>query len=275
MTAGERDDGLVGGFVPLHGRVGFCAKFSTGHQGVQDAHPVKVKAVLIGGEVLEKRLHGFTGGQGPKFFLPRGHLATDFGVGSERVLEARANMTSIDAGNPSGIGVFRGLGQGLGKEGLGRIRWGRGSRLHRLLESPTKDGQNGEGAVGEKEVAECLQPDNHEFDGVFPLEASGLASQGKRAVGGDFGKKVRVGFHPAERGLKSGGETGQFTGTTVAHPEDDHSGWKPIPIPPVGVSLGIEIEIHPKIDMRNNRTPKILGTRSGRFYLFEGPAKVG
>ena len=54
MAAGKGDDGLVRGFVPLDGRIGFCFQVLTREQAVEHSHTVEVKSVLVGPEVLKK-----------------------------------------------------------------------------------------------------------------------------------------------------------------------------------------------------------------------------
>ena len=54
MTAGEGDDGLVRGFVPLDGRIGFCFEVLTREQAVEHSHAVKVESILVRPEVLKK-----------------------------------------------------------------------------------------------------------------------------------------------------------------------------------------------------------------------------
>lgn len=54
MTAGEGDDGLVRGFVPLDGRIGFCLQVLTRKQAVKHPHAVKVESILVRPEVLKK-----------------------------------------------------------------------------------------------------------------------------------------------------------------------------------------------------------------------------
>ena len=54
MAAGKGDDGLIGGFVPLDGRVGFCFQVLTREQAVKHPHTVEVESVLVGPEVLKK-----------------------------------------------------------------------------------------------------------------------------------------------------------------------------------------------------------------------------
>ena len=68
----------------------------------------------------------------------------------------------------------------------------------------------------------------------------------------------------AKRGSVSRGKAGEFTGATVAYPENDDAGGKPVGVAPKGVSFGVEAEVNSKIDMRNNRSAQIVQD------LFEG-----
>ena len=62
----------------------------------------------------------------------------------------------------------------------------------------------------------------------------------------------------AERSSVSHGKAGEFTGATVAYAENDDAGGKPIGVAPNSVSFGVESEVNPKIDMRNNRSAQIV-----------------
>ena len=54
MAAREGDDGMVRGFVPLDGRIGFSFQVLTCEQAVKYPHAVKVESVLVGPEMLKK-----------------------------------------------------------------------------------------------------------------------------------------------------------------------------------------------------------------------------
>ena len=54
MAPGERDHGLIGGLVPLGGRLSLGAEIFSRQQRVKDADTIEVKAVVIGGKMLEK-----------------------------------------------------------------------------------------------------------------------------------------------------------------------------------------------------------------------------
>ena len=275
MSAGKGDDGLVGGFVPLDGGLGFGTKLLPRHQGVKDADPVEIKSVLVGGEMLEEGFQGLTGGEGPKLLFPGRHPGADLGIGRKGVLEAGPDMTPVDAGDPGGVGILGSFREGVGKEAFRRIGGGRLASFHRILKSSTENGQNGERSVGKKEIPQGLQPNHHEFDRVLPLESPGFLSERKGKTAGDFGKEVGIGFDLTERGLKAGGQAGQFAGATMAHAQNDDAGGEPVPVTPMGVGFGIEVEVHPEIDMGNDGATEILGTRLGSFYFFEGFSKVG
>ena len=84
--------------MPLDGGLDFGPEVTAGQEGVEDADPVKVKPVGVGREVLEEIGQGAGGGNAPKMLFPRGHEAPDFFIGLERVLEARADVATVDAG---------------------------------------------------------------------------------------------------------------------------------------------------------------------------------
>ena len=96
MTAGKRDDGLVRGFVPLDGRIGFCFEVLTREQAVEHPHAVKVEGVLVGPKVLKKLGQGFARRKSPKFFFPFCDLGPNLFVGSKRMLKSRTYVASID-----------------------------------------------------------------------------------------------------------------------------------------------------------------------------------
>ena len=274
MAPGEGDHGLIGGLVPLGGRLGLGAEIFSRQQRVKDSDSIKIKSVLIGGEMLKKRIQLFAGGKGPELLFPGGHLGADFWVSGKGVIEARSYMTPVDTGHPSGLGIFGRFCQGMGKKSFLGISGGWGSFFHRGLKSSAKNGKDGKGFSGKEEVADGLKPDHHEFDRVFSLKAPALSSDREGAVGGDFGEEVRVGVHLSERGLKAGGKAGEFAGATVAHAENNHAGGEPVPVTPKGVGLGVEIEVHPKIDMGHDRAAMILRSRLRGSHLFEGGLEV-
>ena len=96
VTAREGDDGLVRGFVPLDGRIGFCFEVLTCEQAVKYPHAVKVESVLVGSEVLKKLRQGFARSKSPKFLFPFRNLSPNLFVGSERMLKSRAYVASVD-----------------------------------------------------------------------------------------------------------------------------------------------------------------------------------
>lgn len=118
MAPGEGDHGLIGGLVPLGGGLGLGAEIFSRQQGVKDADPIKIKSVLIGGEMLKKRIQLFAGGKGPELLFPSGHLSADLGISGEGVLETWTDVAAVDTGHPGGVGIFGGLGQGAGKKSL-------------------------------------------------------------------------------------------------------------------------------------------------------------
>jgi len=184
MAAGEGDEGLVGGVVPLDGGLNFGFEVTAGEKGVEDTDPVKVEAVGVGGEVFEKVGEGCGGGDAPEMLFPRGDEAADFFIRFERVSEARADVATVDAGDPGSIGIVSAgeAGERLGENSRG-IRIRRGNALfHKVLKAAAEDGKDGKRAVGEEEIAEDLQPDDHKFNGVFTLEGLGIADEWERAA---------------------------------------------------------------------------------------------
>jgi len=274
MAPGEGDHGLIGGLVPLGGGLGLGAEIFSRQQGVKDADPIKIKSVLIGGEMLKKRIQLFAGGKGPELLFPSGYLGADLGISGEGVLETGTDVATVDAGHPSGLRIFGRFCQGMGKKSFLGISGGWGSFFHRGLKSSAKNGKDGKGFSGKEEVADGLKPDHHEFDGVFSLKAPALSSDREGAVGGDCGEEVRVGVHLSERGLKAGGKAGQFTGTAVSDSKNDDAGGKPVAVTPKGIDLGVEIQVHPKIDVRDDRTTMILRTGLAGPDFLEGGFEV-
>ena len=186
VAAGKGDEGLVGGVVPVDGGLDLGLEIAAGEEGVEDADPVEVEAVGVGREVLEEVGEGFRGGKAPEMLFPRRDEATDFFIGFEGVLEAGADVATVDAGDPGGIRIVgaREAGERLGENSRG-IRIGRGNALfHKVLKAAAKDGKDGEGAVGKEEIAEDLQPDDHKFNGVFALEGLDITDERERAAGG-------------------------------------------------------------------------------------------
>jgi len=174
MTAGEGNDRLIGRFVPLNGGMGFGAKVLTGEEGVKNADSIEVKPVLICAQVPEKFGKCFRGGKGPQLFFPSRHLSLNFFVCGKRVLKARTNMASVDAGDDCGVRRLRQFPQGSGKN---RFRRGFARRcpcFHGVLKSTAEDGKDGEGATWKKEIAKGLKPDHNKFDRVFSLKAPSL-----------------------------------------------------------------------------------------------------
>jgi len=260
--------------VPLGGRLSLGAEVFACQQCVKDADTIEVEAVVIGGKMLEKSVQLFTGGEAPELLFPGGHLGANFCVSGKGVIEARSYMTPVDTGHPSGLRIFGRFCQGMGKKSFLGISGGWGSFFHRGLKSSAKNGKDGKGFSGKEEVADGLKPDHHEFDRVFSLKAPAFSSDREGAVGGDFGEEVRVGVHLSKRGLKAGGKAGEFAGATVAHAENNHAGGEPVPVTPKGVGLGVEIEVHPKIDMGHDRAAMILRSRLRGSHLFEGGLEV-
>ena len=226
--------------------------------------------------MLEEVGKGFRRGNTPEMLFPRGDKSTDFFIRFERVLETGADVAAVDAGDPSGIGI---VGAGKAGERLGEnsrgIRIGRwNALLHEVLKAAAEDRKNGEGAVGEEEIAKDLQPDDHKFDGVFTLEGLGITDERERTAGGKGVMESLVGFHFAERGFEAGGQAGELVPGTVADAEDDDAGREPVGIPPMGVGFGVEAEVHPKIDVGNDGVTKFPVSSLGRTDFLEGGGEV-
>jgi len=131
------------------------------------------------------------------------------------------------------------------------------------LETSTKNGENREGAIGEKEIPQRLQPNNDEFNRVFALKSAGFRIDGKGATGRNGGKEVVVGLDYPQGGFETGREAGEFAGATVPYAQNKHTGRKPVLIPPESIGFCVEIKINAEIDMWDNGSTKI---RRGIFY---------
>ena len=131
------------------------------------------------------------------------------------------------------------------------------------METPTKNGENREGAIGEKEIPQRLQPNNDEFNRVFALKSAGFRIDGKGATGRKGGKEVLVGLYYPKGAFETGGEAGEFAGATVPYAQNNHTGRKPVLIPPESIGFCVEIKINAEIDMWDNGSTKI---RRGIFY---------
>ena len=262
--------------MPLDGGLDFGPEVTAGQEGVEDADPVKVKPVGVGREVLEEIGQGAGGGNAPKMLFPRGHEAPDFFIGLERVLEARADVATVDAGDPGGVGIVRAgqAGEGFGENSRGIRFGGRNTLLHEILQTTAEDGQNGEGVVGKEEIAENLQPDHDEFDGVLSLEGLGVAYEGEGAAGGEGLVKGMVGFHFTQWGFEAGGKAGELITGAVADPEDDDPGGEPVGIAPLGVGFGIEAEVHPEINVGDDGAAEFSVPDLGRPDVFQGGGEV-
>lgn len=276
MATGERYEGLVGGVMPVDGRLDLGLEVAASKEGVEDADPVEVEAVGVGREMLKEIGQGLGGGNAPEVLFPRGHEASDFFIGHERVLEAGADVATVDAGDPSGVGIV-GAGQAgerLGENGRGIRVGGRNAFFHEFLQAAAENGQDGKGAFGKKEVTEDLQPDDHEFDGVLSLEGLGVAHEGKGAAGSEGLVKGMVGLHLTERSFEASGKAGELVTGAVADAEDDDAGGEPVGIAPLSVGFGVEAEIHPEIDVGNDGAPEFAVPSLGRPDLFQGGGKV-
>jgi hypothetical protein len=136
------------------------------------------------------------------------------------------------------------------------------------LEPPAKNREDRECAIGEKEVPEGLQPNDDKFNRVFALKSAGFPINGEGATGGKGGKKILLGLYYPERGFEAGWEAGEFAGATVPYAQNNHTGRKPVLIPPESIGFCIEIKINAEIDMRDNGSTQIRRGIFCRTNLF-------
>ena len=156
MAAGEGNDRLIGLFVPLDGGMAFGAKVLTGEESVKDSDSIEVKPVLICVQVLKKLGKCFGRGKGPKLFFPTCNLSLNLFVRRKGVLEAGADVASVDTGDDCGVRLLRQFTQSCGKNRFRRTFGRRSSCFHCMLESTAEDGKDGKGAVWKKEIAKGL-----------------------------------------------------------------------------------------------------------------------
>ncbi len=262
--------------MPVDGRLDLGLEVAASKEGVEDADPVEVEAVGVGREMLKEIGQGLGGGNAPEVLFPRGHEAPDLFIGVKRVLEAGADVATVNTGDPGSIGIVRAgqAGECLGENSRG-IRFGRrNALLHEILQAAAEDRQDSEGAVGKKEVTEDLKPDHDEFDGVLSLKGLGVADEGEGAAGGEGLVKGMVGFHLAKRGFEAGGEAGELVTGAVADAEDDDAGGEPVRVAPLGVGFGIEAEVHPEINVGDDGAAEFPVPGLGRPDLFQGGGEV-
>ena len=150
MATGKADDGLIGRFVPLNGRMGFGKKVLTRKEGVENSDSIEVKLILVCAQVLEKLREFLARGKGPQLLFPDGDPLTHFLIRRVRVLESWTDVASVDAGDDGGIRILRNSSQSLGKNRLRGGRDRRDSLLHSLMESTAENGKDGEGATWKK-----------------------------------------------------------------------------------------------------------------------------
>jgi hypothetical protein len=100
------------------------------------------------------------------------------------------------------------------------------------LKTPAKNREDRECAIGEKEVPEGLQPNNDEFDRVFALKSAGFRIDGKGATGRKGGKEVLIRLCYPKGAFETGREAGNFSRATVSNSQNNHTGRKPVLIPP-------------------------------------------
>jgi hypothetical protein len=61
-----------------------------------------------------------------------------------------------------------------------------------------------------------------------------------------------------------------FCRASVTDSKDHHTGREPTSIAPKSIGLGVEIQVHPKIDMRNDRGAKVVSNLFNRRNFFQG-----
>jgi hypothetical protein len=254
----------------VNGGLDLGLKGAAGEEGVENADAVEVEAVGVGGEVLKEIGEGFGGGHAPEMSFPGGDEAAHFFIGVKRVAEAGADVAAVDAGDPGGVGIV-GTGEagerlGENSRGISPGRWN--AFFHEVMQTAAENGEDGEGAVGKEEIAQDLEPDDHELDGVFALEGLGLADEGEGAAGGEGGVEGLIGFHLAERGFEAGGEAGELVAGAVPDAENDDARGKPAGIAPLGVGFGVEAEVHPEIDVGDDGAAEFAVPSLGRPDLF-------
>ena len=183
----------------------------------------------------------------------------DLWVGGKGVLKTRTDVAPVDTGDPGGIPVVGNSGEGLGKQEFpGSGGWGC-PRLHRILKTPAKNGEDRERAIGEKEVPEGLKPNDDKFNRVFALKSTSFRIDGERATGRKGGKEFLIGLHYPQGGFETGWKAGKFARAPVSNPQNNHTGRKPVLVPPQGIGFCVEIKINAEIDMRNDGSTQIRG----------------
>ncbi len=70
MATGKADDGLIGGFVPLDGGLGFGSEILACEEGVENSDSIEIVVILVGAKMLKKLGEFFARGQGPQFLFP-------------------------------------------------------------------------------------------------------------------------------------------------------------------------------------------------------------
>ena len=136
------------------------------------------------------------------------------------------------------------------------------------MEPPAKNREDRECAIGEKEVPEGLQPNDDKFNRVFALKSAGFRIDGEGATGRKGGKEVVVGLDYPQGGFETGREAGEFAGATVPYAQNNHTGRKPVLIPPESIGFCVEIKINAEIDMWDNGSTQIRRRIFCRTNLF-------
>ena len=226
--------------------------------------------------MLKEFRKGFGGGEAPEVFFPGGNQLADFLIGLEGVLEAGTDMTSVDTGDPGGVGVIgsRKISQRLGKNsrGIGTAGWL--SFFHEVLQAPTKDGQDGEGSVRKEKITQDLEPDDDKFYGVLPLKGLGIANEREGAAGGEGLVKGVIRLDLPQGCFEASRQAGEFIAGTVADAEDDNAGREPGSVPPLGVGFGVEAEVYPEINVGNDGPANFAFPPLGRTDFRQGSTEV-
>ena len=55
--------------------------------------------------------------------------------------------------------------------------------------------------------------------------------------------------------------------------QNHHTGGEPTSIAPKGIGLGVQLEVHPKIDMGNDRIAEVVSALFNRGYFFQSLRK--
>ena len=137
------------------------------------------------------------------------------------------------------------------------------------MKAAAENGQNGEGATWKKEIAKGLKPDHDKFERVFALKSTGFLVDRKRAGSRKGGEKIAIGRDFPHCRTKSQRMTRNFCRAPMADSQNHHPSGKPASVAPKRVGLGVEIEVHPKVDMGNDRIAKVVSNLFNGRYFFQ------